>query len=212
MRMVKSMIVLVRHGETGYNRDRIVQGRTDTDLSFLGERQARKLGPLLAPIKFHSAFVSPQSRARRTFELLSDGMELEPVFDERLVEVDYGQWEGRRFSELWSEQRDELLKFFSDPAAFQVPGGESLTQLEQRVDEFIEQRLPAAHEERNTLVVAHGGSLRMIVCRMLGLSPSQHFFGLEMGNCSITTLLRIPGRTMLQCLNWRPEPLDKLPF
>jgi len=203
MKIKHTSIVLVRHGETGHNKNRIVQGQGDVALGEKGLEQADELGPYLKKIDFDRAFVSPLLRARQTFERF--GLPVDPRFDDRLMEQHYGDWEDMPFDKLWDADRELMIKFITDPYGFEVPGGETLVQMEERVNSFCDECLPDFDEESKTLVVAHGGSLQLIICRLIGLPVSKHFFGLDVANCSVSVVLRAPGRSILQCLNWRAK-------
>ena len=89
------MILFVRHGETAPNRDGLVLGRADPVLTEEGRRQARCLARVLAEERAVALHTSPLRRARETAEALAAPCGLEPVVDDRLIEVDWGEWEGR---------------------------------------------------------------------------------------------------------------------
>ena len=127
-------VVLVRHGETAWSRDRRHTGRTDIPLTALGEVQAAALAPRLAAWHFTQVLVSPLSRARLTAELA--GLE-DPQTCEDLVEWDYGEYEGKRSV--------DIRKIRPGWNAFQdgCPGGEMPSDVAARADRLIA-RLAAA--------------------------------------------------------------------
>ena len=149
---------LVRHGETEWVRARRHTGRTDLPLTARGEAQARALAPLLAGTRFARVLASPLQRARRTAELagLGDAIELDPD----LMELDYGEYEGRTTAEIrtarpgWDLWRDGC------------PGGETIADAAQRAQRVIARARAA---DGPVLLVAHSHLLRTLAACALGL-------------------------------------------
>src|SRR4051794_11849449 len=158
---VADMVVelwLARHGETEWSRARKHTGRTDLPLTPEGERQAREeLGPKLAGVTFDLVLASPLRRARDTARLAG----AEPDVDERLREMDYGDYEGRTSAEIRTARPGWDL--WTDGC----PGGETVEDVGARVDALIGERLRAAGER--ALVFGHGHTLRILAARWLEL-------------------------------------------
>lgn len=168
-------LVLVRHGETAWSRDRRHTGRTDIPLTPLGESQAARLAPRLAAWHFAQVLVSPLSRATLTAGL--GGLEdPEPVED--LLEWDYGDYEGRTTVDIRRDRPGWDL--FEDG----VPGGETLAQVADRVDRVIA-RVRAGHGD--AVCVAHAHLLRVLAVRWLGVDPSAARY-LVLGPASLSVL------------------------
>ena len=168
-------MVLVRHGETAWSRDRRHTGRTDIPLTPLGETQAARLAPRLAAWSFTQVLVSPLSRATRTAEL--GGLDRpEPVED--LLEWDYGDYEGRTTVAI---RRDHPgWDLFDDG----VPGGESIDQVAARVDRVIAR---ARAGTGDVVCVAHAHLLRVLAVRWLGVGPEAARY-LVLGPASLSVL------------------------
>jgi broad specificity phosphatase PhoE len=155
-----SELVLVRHGETEWSRDRRHTGNTDLPLTEVGEEQARSVVGKLAGREFALVLTSPLQRARRTAELAGFGDRAEP--DDDLRERDYGEYEGLTTKEIrverpgWDVWCDDL------------PGGETLEAVGTRADRVIERALAA---DGDTLVFAHSHLLRTLGARWIGLGP-----------------------------------------
>ena len=151
-------LVLVRHGETEWSRELKHTGLTDVPLTAAGREQALLAGARLATVEFERVLVSPLQRARDTAELagLHDRAE---VCDD-LVEVDYGDYEGRRTVDIREERPGWDL--WNDGA----PGGEPLDAAGARADRVIA-RVEALDGE--VALVAHGHILRILAARWLGL-------------------------------------------
>lgn len=155
-------LILVRHGETEWSKAGRFAGLTDLALTDAGQAGARALGRRLPHGPFDRVISSPLQRARHTAELLGQG----PVeTDARLVERDYGDYEGLTTAEI--RARVPHWHVWTDP----VPNGEPLAAMAQRVDSFLHELLQSP--QRRLLVVAHAHLIRLAAARWLGLEPHQ---------------------------------------
>ncbi len=167
---------LVRHGETTWAMSGQHTGRTDIPLTERGEREAQELRVRLQALTFTKVFTSPLQRARRTGELAGFGTRMEP--DPDLMEWDYGDYEGRRTSEIRAERPGWRL--FENGC----PGGETLLELSTRADRVIK-RIRAL--EGDVLVFAHGHLLRIFIARWIAL-PALEARRLYLETASISVL------------------------
>lgn len=168
------MIYLCRHGQTFHNREGRLQGRTESDLTPLGVLQARAMGALLhdlvrrdppAPWRL---VASPLRRARHTAEAIGARLGLSVDFDERLVEIDVGEWSGR----LREEVHGENPHLAGDDAwGFHAPGGETYEAMSARLTAWLEEQ--AAEPERRLIVVSHGVAGRLLRGAYAGLSREE---------------------------------------
>ena len=178
------MILLARHGETTSNRERRFQGQLDVPLNDTGREQARALAERLRGEPVAALYASPLSRARETAEIIGAVLGLEPRLDDRLKEVDVGDWQERLKDDLAREDPEGWAAFGAAGEDFRFPGGESLAEQQRRVIAAlvdITQRgeLPA-------LVVCHRGVMRLAT----GGAP------LDIANASLLELPGpLPGRT-----------------
>ena len=157
-------LILARHGETDDNRPPIrFQGFHDTPLNDTGRRQAHELAERvvaeIAPIT--SLWSSDLSRARETAEIVGARIGLDPRLDPRLREANRGQWEGRRFIDVQREDPERFAAWMRAGADWRFPGGESLQEQQDRVSAALGD---IARSGEPTLVVCHGGSIRVILC------------------------------------------------
>ena len=156
-------ILLARHGETDDNIEPIrIQGRRDTPLNDTGRAQAAELAERVAGEGIASLWSSRLSRARETAEIVGARLGLEPVVDERLAEGDRGELEGRYWRDVAREDPELFAAWRRADETFRFPGGESLReQMDRTLAALADVRaagpLPA-------LVVAHGGSIRVVRC------------------------------------------------
>ena len=126
------MIFFVRHGETAANRARLALGRADPPLTDRGRDQAAQLASHLGDSDAVRVFSSPLLRARETATAIATTLGLDVDVDDRLVEMDYGEWDERSFSEFPPE---DLARWRRD-ATFAPPAGESLIAVGDRVASF----------------------------------------------------------------------------
>jgi broad specificity phosphatase PhoE len=168
-------VVLVRHGETEWSRAGKHTGRTDIPLTDRGRKEAQAVGAELRGRRFASVLTSPLARAFETCRLAGFG-ELTELREE-LMEWDYGAYEGRKTTEIrkdhpgWTLWRDG------------VPEGETIAQVEARVDRVIAELRSVAGD---AVVFAHGHLLRVLAARWLGLEPAAgRLFALDAATISI---------------------------
>jgi broad specificity phosphatase PhoE len=152
-------VLLVRHGETDDNAAHRFQGRSDTPLNDRGREQSRALARALAGEGLVALYSSPLARARETAEIVGAQLGLRPVFDDRLMEADVGEWQGRLSADIEADHPGAIAAWRAVDPRFRFPGGESVPELVARVAASLADvgagPLPA-------LVVAHGGTIRAV--------------------------------------------------
>jgi broad specificity phosphatase PhoE len=167
-------IVLARHGETEWSRDRRHTSHTDIPLTENGRRQAVLLRDALAGREFARVLSSPLQRALETCRLAGLGERVELTDD--LVEWDYGEYEGITTAQIREERPGWYL--WRDGC----PGGESAVEVGRRVDRVIAEVEDAGGD---VALFAHGHVLRVLTARWLGLGPeSGALFKLDTGTLS----------------------------
>jgi probable phosphoglycerate mutase len=142
-------LCVIRHGQTAWNADRRFQGWTDIPLDGAGREQARHLRDELMGREFDAVWSSDLTRALETAQIVAGGSEV----DSRLREMNFGDLEGSTWAEMDPTIRTAIAGFDD----FEAPGGESMTQVRDRVVEFLDGLHPGSH-----LIVTHGGVIRMI--------------------------------------------------
>ncbi|MGH3543058.1 MAG: MSMEG_4193 family putative phosphomutase, partial [Mycobacterium sp.] len=124
-------VILLRHGRSTSNTAHILAGRSEgVDLDDKGREQAADLIDRIGELPLRAVVCSPLLRCRRTVEPLAEALGLAPVVDERLSEVDYGQWTGRKIADLAKEPLWAVVQ--AQPSAAVFPGGEGLAQVQAR--------------------------------------------------------------------------------
>jgi broad specificity phosphatase PhoE len=164
-------ILLVRHGETAWNREGRYQGRTDIPLSPDGERQVRALGTRLREIEIAVAIASPLSRARTTAEAILVRKSTKLELDAGLLEISHGQWEGQLASDVEISHAEMFGVWKSSPGRDSPagPGAETLGDVEARAWPVLENACARLAADQTLLITAHDAVNRVILCRVLGL-------------------------------------------
>jgi probable phosphoglycerate mutase len=179
---------LVRHGETEWTIAKKHTGRTDIELTPDGEKQARALAPRLAGHDFAAVFTSPLERARRTAELAGFP---DASADERVMEFDYGDYDGLTTLEIHEERPDWSL--WRDGA----PGGESIDDAGRRADVVL---ADLETTDGDVLLFGHGHFSRILAARSLGLAPSEGRL-LMLGPASISVIGAEHGERAIRTWN-----------
>lgn len=158
-------LLLVRHGETDWNRDHRWQGHSDTPLNETGRQQALELAELLDPPD--QIYSSDLARARETAEILSARLGVPVLLDDRLRERGFGAWEGLTIDEIEERFAADLVRWRAREGAG-ATDAEGFQAFAERVGGFLEDVL-ARHPGEEVLVVAHGGTIRAIHALATGL-------------------------------------------
>lgn len=192
-------ICLLRHGETAYNAEgNKYCGRTDIPLTDKGIEQARRMNNLLKDYDFDQIFCSPLLRARTTAEIAS-GTPAKIQTDDRLIEVDFGQWEGKRSEDFIAEDPDSWTNWLADPTQFRAGNtGERGDEIIARLDSFYTELLEK-FDGQTILVVGHNGINRFFMAKQLGM-PLKNYRRLVQENSALTlvTLDKHKGFNLLK--------------
>ena len=175
------MIYLVRHGQTLQNRAGLLQGRSDFPLNEMGREQARRVGAFFREqgVRFDAVSTSPLRRAVQTAALIA-GETVPLRVDERLIEMDYGPYEGMDLR----APAPEVLAFFRDFVNVPAPAGmEKLSAVTARLGAFLEQLRPEA-EERDILVSTHAIALKGALEYLTPASRGS-YWAKNIGNCAV---------------------------
>ncbi|MFQ3583539.1 MAG: histidine phosphatase family protein [Cyanobacteriota bacterium] len=184
-------ILLVRHGETQWNREQRFQGQRDIPLNATGEEQAAKVADFLANQPLQLAFSSPLKRPWATADAICNShsnLILRPIPD--LQEISHGDWEGKLQSEIEAEYPGELEQWQRDPASVQMPNGENLYQVWERTRlawQDILATTEAQFPQGTAVVVAHDAINKAAICQLFDLSP-RAFWTFKQGNGAVTVI------------------------
>ena len=149
------MIILVRHGETFWNRERRIQGRKESELTPLGERQVAAMARVVADLVSRDAapfrlLASPLGRARQSAAIISAATRLPIELDDRLTEIHCGEWEGLLHTEVLARHPDHYARDW----LYGAPGGETFDDVMARARTWLADQPPEL--DRRLIVVSHG--------------------------------------------------------
>ncbi|MGM9485222.1 histidine phosphatase family protein [Roseateles sp. NT4] len=183
-------LILIRHGETAWNRATRIQGHTDIPLSPLGLAQAERLAEALADEPLAALYSSDLSRARQTAEAVAGAQGLVIRFDADLRERAFGRFEGLSWEEIDRGYPEDAARWRKREPDFPVGGGESLTVFSARVLAAA-RRAAAAHLGQSIALVAHGGVLDCLyrAATQVALDAPRSW---QLGNATINRLLATP--------------------
>ena len=192
-------LLLVRHGETKENSTGRFWGRTDVELSDVGLHQAERLRDRLASEDISTVYSSDLHRALQTAQVIASRHELSVIASQELREIDFGSVEGLTYGEISRKYPDLARSWFSWDLSFRFPDGESIADLNNRVNRFLHGIKEHAREE-TILVVAHSGVLRLLVCNLLGLEL-RHWSQIRLDLASVSIAETYPETAILNSLN-----------
>jgi broad specificity phosphatase PhoE len=202
-------IVLVRHGETEWNRLHRIQGISDLELNETGRRQAEALAQALKNQRVEAIYTSPLKRARDTADVIACHHQVEVVTLFGLREMDAGEVDGLTYEEMRVQYGDFLDRWLEDCTAVRPPGGCTLHELQEQAWGAIQEIVKGQHqmaaegkesEKGVVVVVTHFFPILSIICKALGLDLSQcRRMKLDLG--SMCALDFNPSRTVLVSLN-----------
>jgi probable phosphoglycerate mutase len=198
--------LLVRHGETEWNRQGRFQGQIDIPLNDNGRRQSQLCAEFLKDVDIDFAVSSPMLRPKETAEtILRYHKNVTLEFNDGLKEISHGLWEGKLETEIEEEFPVELQRWRLTPAQVQMPEGENLQQVWERSgiawESIVQTSL--AKQLKTVLVVAHDATNKTLLCQILGLS-SQHFWNFRQGNGAVSVIdypSGFNGLPVLQAMN-----------
>ncbi|MBR0373001.1 MAG: histidine phosphatase family protein [Mogibacterium sp.] len=182
------MIYIVRHGQTELNQAKVLQGRSNRSLNETGQAQASALGERFraAGIAFDRVYSSPLRRAVETARLIAG---IDPTVDDRLLEMDYGPYEGMDLT----NPVPEVLAFFRDFVNVPAPDGmEQLSSVVERSGQFIEE-VKVFGRDHNILITTHAIAMKGI---LEYLTPESRgaYWSTHVANCEVYSCEVINGR------------------
>ena len=177
-------LYLIRHGQTDWNVEGKIQGRQDIPLNDMGRRQARALADGMKSRPVASVYSSPQKRAMETAEAIAGPLGLTVKAVPQLMEIGYGDWEGRSAEDILTTDRELYESWWQHPATVAPPGGETLNQVDERCRQAWD--MIRSGMKGDTAVVAHGGTLAHFIVHLL--EGQREAKEIVVSNASITTM------------------------
>ncbi len=183
-------LLLVRHGETDWNRQKRFQGQIDVPLNDTGCVQSQQAAEFLKSVPIQAAVTSPMLRPKKTAEvILQYHPDVQLELEDNLREISHGLWEGKLETEIEASYPGMLQQWQNSPETVQMPEGENLQQVWERAIAAWDSIVQAAYQREPgiTLVVAHDAINKAILCYVLGLGPD-HFWNFKQGNGAVSVI------------------------
>lgn len=198
-------LLLIRHGETDHNAERLALGREDVPLNERGQLQSRALAEALAGASFGditAVYSSPLQRATATASPLAEALELPVQIEAGLIEMEIGEMEGLTFPQVRERYPDFLRDWLSERLAdVTMPGGESLRQVQERGWATVE-AIRDRHPDETVAAVSHNFVILSLLCQVLGL-PLARFRSLRHELAAVSVLELDASRNALVTMNDR---------
>jgi broad specificity phosphatase PhoE len=192
-------LVLVRHGQSTWNRERRIQGQLDPPLSDEGRHQAMQVARRVAGRRLAGFYTSDLERAHQTARVIGETVSVTPSPLTGLREIFLGRWEGLTTEELAEQFPAAWAQWTEEPSWDVVPGGEGAERFETRVNAELDSIL-ARHEQGDVLVVTHGGVIQVALHRVVG-RHNHGLFPFRIENASISTIEKRNGRFVVSGVN-----------
>ncbi len=164
--------ILVRHGQTAWNRDQRFRGHIDIELSEQGKKEAGLLADVLEKENVDYLYASPLSRAMETLTPLAHRLGKDVVPLEGIMDLSFGEWEGKPVEEIKSEYPDLYAKWQDNPEVVIFPGGEGLGEAQSRAMRAIS-RLAVDHIDSTIAVCSHRVICKLVMLGLLGVRPDK---------------------------------------
>jgi phosphoserine phosphatase len=200
-------LLLVRHGETDWNRQGRFQGHIDIPLNEAGHRQAQQAADFLASIPLDFAVTSPMKRPKETAEgILQRHPQITLGEEPDFCEISHGTWEGKLEAEIEQEYPGDLERWRVEPEVVQMPEGENLQQVWDRAIAAWDTMVQSARAESNGktqvgLVVAHDATNKVILSHVVG-AGAEKFWSFKQGNGAVSVIdYPAEGPPILQAMN-----------
>ncbi|MEA1958742.1 MAG: histidine phosphatase family protein [Chloroflexota bacterium] len=175
--------ILIRHGQTGWNKEERFRGRVDVDLDETGFKQAGLVADHIADWGISAVYSSPLKRALNTASRIAGRLGGDVVTLDGINDMDFGDWQGLLISEVRERYAEQFDQWRYNPDRLAVPGGESLEDVRVRAVAIVDD-LATNHEGETIAVVTHRVVCKVLLCHMLGLNNS-HFWKIAQDSTAV---------------------------
>ena len=157
-------IHLVRHGETNWNKERRIQGHSESSLTPLGEQQAKALKPVFEKLNIARVHCSSSHRTRQTAAHIFAQSPVELIYEDEFKEIFLGPWEAQLYDEILESDPEGMNHFWHEPHKFAVEGAETFAQLQERGKRRLDQIISTGAQGEEIVIVSHGAMIKAILC------------------------------------------------
>lgn len=199
----RGVVLLMRHGETAWNRIGRVMGQNPVELDADGRAQVERSVPFARLIKPDMIVSSPLARARQSAEIIAAGIGGIDVLEEQgLEEVHYGHWAGMKFEELVDDP--DYVRYRKNPMTMPTPGGETIGQVQERGVKAI-RSMVEANPGKRILFVSHGDIIRTVLCHFIP-TELENFRRIRVDNATFSAVQLIGDFAEVKFINLLPDP------
>ncbi|RLJ70912.1 putative phosphoglycerate mutase [Hydrogenivirga caldilitoris] len=192
-------LIIARHAESQWNPVGRYQGLLDPELTERGKAQAEALAYEFQKEKVSRIYSSPLKRTFQTAKIISDKLAVPLHREDRVIEIDHGNWSGMLVDEVKEKYPREFEMWLKEPHRVKFEGGESLEDVFRRVKDFLEY-VRKEHEDETVIVVSHTVPIRCMYCALLDIDLSK-FWSFGCDNASYSVVIMEDERNVLQKLN-----------
>ena len=184
---IVNMIIFLRHGQAENNTKKILAGRTPgINLTETGREQAEQAGAMLKSLNVSSIYSSPIDRAMQTASIVGKHCDVEPISDDRLIELDMGKFTMIPYNEIFEKHGNVFLKFYEGSLEISHNGVESFAEVQKRVFDIVD-FVKNKHKDENVVLVTHMDPIKAIIGKILSLQP-EVLFQLIIANASLNII------------------------
>ena len=199
----------LRHGETTYSQTGGYCGILDPDLTFEGTQMAEAFADNYRQLPWKAVYVSPMKRTIATAKPLCEAVGLDMQLRDGLKEINYGQWEDKTPEYVKEYHLDDYIKWMAEPAWNPPTGGETAVEVASRAALVISE-IEAKYPDGNVLVVSHKGTIRILLCSLLGIDLGRYRDRIDMPAASVSVVKFDTHGPLLQRLGDRAYLSDEL--
>lgn len=196
---ISTHFLLIRHGETDWNKEDRFRGRSDVGLNAAGHDQAQKIAARFTGVKIAAVYSSPLPRALETAAPLAaeHHLQVEPSAD--LLDIDFGGWEGLSREEAHTKFPDQFDLWMKAPGRVRFPGGESLRQVRNRIENMLRE-LSEDHLGETVALFSHRITCHVMLCHVIGL-PNDAIWRFRQDVACVNEFKERDGQYVLTLLN-----------
>lgn len=192
-------LFIVRHGQTEWNILKKIQGHANASLTETGLLQGDMVAKRLGKEDIDIIYSSDLDRAKITAGKISQATNAQLILTEELREMSFGIWEGMLFEEVKAKYPEDFKKWMEAPEFLNIPEGETLELLENRMEKVINEILEK-HKGKNIVIVSHGTALKTLILHLLNM-PLTNYKNLAMDNVSLSIVEKRDYNNVLKLYN-----------
>ena len=205
------MIIFLRHGQAENNTKKILAGRSPgVNLTETGIQQAEQAGKMLKTLNISTIYSSPIDRALQTAKIVAQHCDLEPLIDDRLIELDMGKFTMMPYDEIFAKYGNVFLKFYEGSEEVSENGVETFSKVQKRVFEMVN-FVVNQHKNENVVLVTHMDPIKAMIGKVLSLKP-EILFELIIANASLNIFNNNDQKFYLKAINALPSERFHEPF